>query len=650
MVKLIYFDICALLLMTILLYTTFARKMTGRVVDKIFIIMTMVALGCCAADLCALSLDNTVSVHPEKTELLPALYWAHSLYLLLHNLSAPLYTLFVVSLTDTWHKLRRHKVCVYFTLAPIAALIIAIATNPLTGLVFTFDGLVYTRGLLFPGLYITTIFYTAFGIVFLLTNRRLFTLRKLFSIIAIVPLLVVAMLVQMAYPHALVEMYANAMGLLFITMTIQRPEEIVDTATGLRKTSAYVDDMKKNYINDKHVGVVMINSLNYVSLQSGLSYDDTTALLEHTAERLNAINREMKLRAGIYYIERGRFRFVLDDEHKDRINEAAERINSELKAKYTVGGREAELICCICCARLPEDISDFKTLMSFGADFHEKCRFTGSIMTAEEIFSQKHFRLMNKIDGIIENALANHKLQVYYQPIYSTTRRRFVSAEALLRLIDDEYGFVSPEIFIPAAEKNGLILRIGDYVLEEVCRFLAGEDYKRLGLDYIEVNLSVAQCMQEDLADKIISLVNKYGVSPDSLNLEITETAEATAHSAMERNLNRLSAAGFSFSLDDYGTGYSNIKRVVSMPLKIVKLDKSFVDEMNNPRMLIVVENTVKMLKDMDMEIVVEGIETQPMVERFAELRCDFIQGYYFSKPIPQDKFVEFILSANQCV
>ncbi len=648
--KLIYFDICALFLMAILLYTTFSRKMTSRVADKIFIIMTTVALGCCISDLIALCLDNSVLLHPERTELLPALYWAHSMYLLLHNLSTPLYSLFVIALTDTWHKLRQHKVCVYLTLAPIVAVIVVIATNPLTGLLFRFDRLIYTRGPLFPSLYIVAVFYTAFGLIFLFTNRRLFTVRKLLSIVAIVPLLIMAMLVQLLYPYVLVEMYSNALGLLFISMTIQRPEEVIDTITGLRKTSAYVDDMKKNYINDKRVGVVMINSINYVSLQSGLSYDDTTALLAETANRLSTINRELKLCAGLYYIDRGRFRIVLDDENRWRIREVAERVNTELKHRYYVNGREADFLCCICCAQIPEDISDFKTLMSFGADFHDKCRFTGQIMTADEIFGQKHFRLMNKIDSIIENALVNHKLRVYYQPIYSTTEQRFVSAEALLRLIDDEYGFVSPEIFIPAAEKNGMILRIGDYVLEEVCKFIAGGDYKKLGLDYIEVNLSVAQCMQDDLADKILALVKKYNISPKTINLEITETAEATANSAMEKNLERLSAAGFSFSLDDYGTGYSNIKRVVSMPLKIVKLDKSFVDEMNNPRMLIVVENTVKMLKDIDMEIVVEGIETEVMVERFAQLRCDFIQGYYFSKPIPEEKFVEFILSANQCV
>ena len=199
-------------------------------------------------------------------------------------------------------------------------------------------------------------------------------------------------------------------------------------------------------------------------------------------------------------------------------------------------------------------------------------------MHADEIFGQKQFMLMSKLDDIIERAYVNHKFQVYYQPIYSIKQKRFVSAEALLRLIDDEYGFVSPELFIPAAEKSGAIYKIGDYVTEEVCRFIASEEYKTLGLDYIEINLSAAQCAQDELVENTLTMLKKYGVSPDSINLEITETAAAESHSAMERNMQKLSESGISFSLDDYGTGYSNIKRVVSLPLKIVKLDKAFVD------------------------------------------------------------------------
>ena len=115
----------------------------------------------------------------------------------------------------------------------------------------------------------------------------------------------------------------------------------------------------------------------------------------------------------------------------------------------------------------------------------------------------------------------------------------------------------------------------------------------------------------------------------------------------MAANLSRLTEAGVAFSLDDYGTGYSNIKRVIQLPLKIIKLDKAFVDEQDNPKMRVVLKNTVAMLKDMNMEIVVEGIETQEMLDFFTELNCDFIQGYFFSKPIPKPEFIRFIKSRN---
>ena len=192
------------------------------------------------------------------------------------------------------------------------------------------------------------------------------------------------------------------------------------------------------------------------------------------------------------------------------------------------------------------------------------------------------------------------------------------------------------------------IVRIGDFVLDEVCRFIASDEFKELGVDYIEINLSVEQCMHSNLADKVLKTLEKYHLPPDKINLEITETAVSRGQNVMQANLDALSSAGISFSLDDYGTGYSNMRRVIQLPLKIVKLDKSFVDEQNNPKMWIVLQNTVKMLKDMNMEIVVEGIETQTMAEQFAALNCDFIQGYYYSRPIPQHEFVEFIKEAHK--
>jgi hypothetical protein len=130
-------------------------------------------------------------------------------------------------------------------------------------------------------------------------------------------------------------------------------------------------------------------------------------------------------------------------------------------------------------------------------------------------------------------------------------------------------------------------------------------------------------------------------------NLEITETATSHSTAMLYQNLSALTSAGIKFSLDDFGTGYSNMKRIASMPLHIVKLDKSFVNIEESPKLRIVVENTIRMIKDMDMKIVVEGIETAELAKVFSNLECEYIQGYYYSRPLPRLEFVNFIRQAG---
>lgn len=321
---------------------------------------------------------------------------------------------------------------------------------------------------------------------------------------------------------------------------------------------------------------------------------------------------------------------------------AASLINDALHQTVKIDKFDLNLIPYVCLAKCPEDIDNFQSLISFGTDFHEKLPYNGEVIHADGSTVKRMVSLLTGMDSIIERALANHGFHVYYQPIYSIEKKRFVSAEALLRLIDEKEGFISPEIFIPAAEKSGAIHKIGDYVLTEVFQFIASSEYKKLGLEYIEINLSVSQCMHHGLADSILESMSRYGVSSNQVNLEITESAASYDQSVMSENLEQLSAAGLTFSLDDYGTGYSNMYRIAALPLKIVKLDKTFVNNQNS-KMWTILQNTVRMIKDLNMEIVVEGIETEEMVKKFSDLKCDFIQGYFFSKPIPQREFVEFI-------
>jgi EAL domain-containing protein (putative c-di-GMP-specific phosphodiesterase class I) len=249
---------------------------------------------------------------------------------------------------------------------------------------------------------------------------------------------------------------------------------------------------------------------------------------------------------------------------------------------------------------------------------------------------------------ILERGLKEHNFEMYYQPIYSIKEDRFVSAEALIRLKDRDYGYVSPGIFIPAAEQSGFIDEIGNFVIESVYKFVSTHNLKRLGLSYIEVNLSVEQCLKEHFADYIVGTQNEYNVRPERINFEITETAYNSAKDVLDRNIKKLKARGYQFSLDDYGTGYSNMQRVLNLPLKLVKIDKSLVDDLDTENGASIVRNSIKMMQDIKLEVVIEGVETEEQLEILKSMGADYIQGFYFSRPLSELQFLEFLDRHNR--
>ena len=248
---------------------------------------------------------------------------------------------------------------------------------------------------------------------------------------------------------------------------------------------------------------------------------------------------------------------------------------------------------------------------------------------------------------LLLDAMEKDWVEVYYQPIYSTKEQRFVSAEALVRIKDENGKIVPPGAFIDVAEKNGMILRLGEGVFEKVCRFVKENAVEQYGLQYIEVNLSVVQCAYEQLAEDYIRIMEKYGVDPDFINLEITESASMSAKKTLLNNMKNLIKYGISFSLDDFGTGQSNLNYIVDMPVDIVKFDRDMINAyFENGKAKYVMDAAMHMVHGMDLEIVSEGIETKEQYQTMEELGISYIQGYYFSKPLSERQFLEFIAAS----
>lgn len=637
--KLVYFDYCACILLVILVISTILRRMTRGKENGIFLALLVVFLAAAASDVWAVTLDNMGMGHVLVK------YISHTMYLMFRYLTIPFYVVYIVALTDIWHKIGLRKILVSLGV-PFFAVVLMLFFNVSSGFIFYFDeNDTYTRGNGFLLLYVFTIYYVVYGLAILFTYRKLFGKRRWASLLMIFPITLIAALIQYFFPNYLVEMFANAICLQFITIMVKRPEETIDTDTGLGIGSAYGEDMKRSFLNGKPMDIIIVNIANYDSVREMLGYDSFHELLRKIARRLEQVNRRMNIKAELYHLGEGGFRFVIDRRNFDKTEACAQAVNIAMKRSFRINQMEMNLITCVCIVRCPKEIADLDSLMAFENDVDART-YTGEVLYAAQLYRKEYYDVMKDIDLIIERAMTQNRFAVYYQPIYSVNEKRFNSAEALIRLKDDEFGFISPEMFIPAAEKSGAIHKIGNFVLEEVCRFMASGTFEKLNLDYIEVNLSVAQCMQTNLSKNILGTLSKYQISPGQINLEVTETAASYSQNAMMENLQELTRAGIHFSLDDFGTGYSNMHRVASLPLHIVKLDKSLTNIEENPKMWIVLENMIKMIKEMKMKIVVEGIETERLVQQFSNLKCEYIQGYYYSKPLPKDEFVSFIQNA----
>lgn len=635
MEKLLNYDYAAALVFTILIISIIMRHMFHGRVNRVFLETIMIMFFSTVLDIVAVYLDNTANHNMFLREI------SHQGYLIMHVASIPFYVTYLIYLSDTLHIVTRDKIKFVLTMAPLAITEIIILINPLTHKVFYIENYEYVRGPWMAIPYACAAFYFIYGMLYIINNARYFEKSQRAPLFMVFPFSVTGVLLQFFLPDTVLEMLTLAICMLFVLLMVHKPDEKIHAGTQLKNMPAYDFDIKRILGSCKPVHNIMINICNYLDLIGVVSQEKLQDAMRSIAGKLQYENSKHHLDASIYYIEQGRFRVIVESNKDEKAHKLAADMREFLTNEIEHFIPEATLNTIVCIADCPTDIDTFDEFYNFGY-YLNKLEKSDEVVEAASLLQDKKYDLTRNMDSILQNAIANRYFEVYYQPIYSVTEGRFNSAEALLRLNDKVHAFIPPDVFIPAAEENGLINKIGDIVFDSVCSFISSDEYKTLGLDYIEVNLSVKQCIQPDLATSLLGTMEKYGVRPDQINLEITETAASAVQKTMMHNIQTLTDAGISFSLDDYGTGYSNIKRISTLPLDIIKLDKTFTD-LTNDKLNIVIKNTVNMIKDMNMKIVVEGVETKEMLEHFSNLNCDYIQGYYFSRPLPKSQFIEFI-------
>jgi len=248
------------------------------------------------------------------------------------------------------------------------------------------------------------------------------------------------------------------------------------------------------------------------------------------------------------------------------------------------------------------------------------------------------------LETAILSTIKNKEFLVYYQPKISAVDSSVIGTEALVRWISKDKGFISPDKFIPIAENMHIVNKIDMFVLEQVCIDI--KEYINLGYTEIKVsvNLSGYDIGVEDIYDEIIRIVNFYKVNPLNIEFEITETYFASFNKHEMQTLNALKEYGFSLSIDDFGTGYSSLNNIKKLPVEILKIDQSFIKDLEeNEENKKLVKMIINLAHTFSLKAIAEGVETESHLKFLKEEGCDYIQGYLEGKPMPKEEFIEYL-------
>ena len=417
-----------------------------------------------------------------------------------------------------------------------------------------------------------------------------------------------------------------------------------DTVTQLPNRALFEDRVKQAVAiaraTNQSLGVLFISLDQFKKVNDSLGHGPGDTLLREFAERLKSCISTSDTVARF-----GNDEFALLRTGIDGTNDVIETIGSlfqVLKFPFDLPGHELFATASVGVSLFPLDGEDCHTLLkNAGAALYKAKRSGGAnyqFFTAD-LHELAARRL--ELESDLRRAIQNEEFLVHYEPRVSVDSLAITGVEALVRWQHPQLGLILPSEFIPLAEDTGLIVPIGEWVLREAC--LQGRRWRDQGFApvHIAVNISARQFHDQDLAQMVIGILEETGLPPNYLELELTESSIMQDAEFAAGMLSRLKSKGINISIDDFGTGFSSLASLKRLPIDALKIDQSFVREVtSDPDDSALVNAIITLAHNLRLKVIAEGVETEAQLRFLQLLRCDEIQGYFFSKPVPADTLV----------
>ncbi len=631
----INFNIAAIINLIIVLFAYAVHKKLPEQKNKMFLCLCIATFCSTVVDIvCILEFSKIINVSHFVMWVMNILYY-------FCVCSIPfIFELYVLALTEEFECLRKLSWKIIYFL-PVILEAVLILITPVFHFVFEINEAgeyVRKTGLsIIYGLMLIQIL-TGFGVIWYF-KQKTSTANKIY-ITSFVLFTLIGVAIQILFPKLLFQHFAISVSLLFVYTSLQSIEVITDSVTGLYNLKTFNLMMNDHFKHHQNFTVVSVSLDDIQFMTSTFGIEATEIILAQVAEFLSSLSPKYT----VYQIEQNLFAIVIPDATSLEYSRVTASITRRFARSWKNDLVEIKTSVRQCVIRCPADATNTEEIIDTINSSRSDNRYKNERLLFAENIDVNTRKRYSYIEQLVKSAIHEHRIMVMYQPIYSTTEKRIIGAEALVRMKDMNGNFISPDEFIPIAEQNGNILRIGLYVYEEVCRFLATKHLKKLGVKMIDVNLSVSQCMQMRICEEFKTILDTYNLDPSLINLEITETASALTPELLYSNMDTFKDMGFSCSLDDYGTGYANLSYMLHMPFNMVKIDKEIIwSAIKDEKAYVMLVGIIDMMHKLNLRTVAEGIETQEMVDTLTDLKCDFLQGFYYSRAVPEDEFLKML-------
>lgn len=632
-----YFEIASAAILAILIYDMWDKKRLFRWESKLF-------CATLAAQLCLSGVDFISCILVENGDVVPL--WMNRLfcvlYFMLQAVAQAMYVYFIIYYVK--HELSKKEPAVIvgsvfflinFTLSLLSAF---------WPIYFKLDDAAnYSHGALRELGYYFYMFNMLLVCLFVLSNKQRLLRRECTIIIMGSVFVIAGTAFQYAFHYSLTIGIVSAFALLFAYITLENPNDYIDRQTGCSNEAA-LQVLLKQWNPETDVETVLfldLSRFHYVKSLFGSEAEEM--LLREVTEFLQNDLGEGQ----IFRLERNLFALVISGT-QEQMECYEKRISQRLEQEWEL--QDGSITCmdkAMVICQYPVHFSDYKSLTDLRdylfdyAKYHVEQR----AVYADDALLER-CRRREEVEVILQNAITDKTLEVFYQPIYDRKAGKVYALEALARLYDDKLGYIGPDEFIAIAEENGSILSMGVLVFEKVCNFI---HYRLLPMENcpvekIEVNLSPLQCMHSKTIREFKSIMMKYKIPPRMINFEITESATTDSPELLKKTMQELLDFGVSFSLDDYGTGYSNITYLVHFPFDYIKFDKQLVwSYFSDATAHAIMKKEFELICVLQKEIIVEGIEDFEQYKNLSSRGIRYFQGYYFSKPAPEDECLAYL-------